>query len=66
MAGTAGKKLTTAGRTAVWIDKSLVRQAKEIAARKDQSISELIESLLRSPLSRKHERTFAETGNPIA
>ncbi len=61
----ADKKITLADRTAVYIDKRLVKQAKEIAAREDCTISEIMEKILRSPLSKKHARTFAETGNPV-
>ncbi|MFO0806703.1 MAG: DUF6364 family protein [Gemmataceae bacterium] len=62
----AEKKITLADRTAVWIDKRLVKQAKEIAAREECTISEIVEKLLRSPLSKRHARAFAETGNPVA
>lgn len=58
----AEKKVTLADRTAVYIDRRLVRQAKEIAAREGTTISEIMEKLIRSPLSKRHARTFAEIG----
>lgn len=60
------KRLTQADRTVVWIDKALVKLAKEIAAREDGTISEVVERLLKSKLVRLHTRLFipAETGDP--
>ena len=45
-------------RTACWIDKDIVRKAKEIAAREDSTISEVVERLLRSPILRRHDKLF--------
>lgn len=59
------KKLTSRDRTPVWIDRRIVRAAKEIAAREGSTISDLVEKLLRKPMAKKHDQTFADTGNPV-
>lgn len=48
-------------RATCWIDKDLVRKAKEIAAREDKSLSEVIERELAKPISRRHDRIFSPT-----
>lgn len=55
-------------RTACWIEKTLVRLAKEVAAREEKTVSEVIERYLRAPLTRRHDALFsppAEHGNPV-
>ncbi len=38
-------------RTSVWIDKSIVKQAKAVATHKGKTLSEVIESVLRAPIA---------------
>lgn len=40
-------------RSSVWIDKTLIRQAKTISSHEDKTLSEVIEGILRSPLNAK-------------
>lgn len=55
-------------RVSCWIDRIIIRQAKEIAAREDKSLSEVLERELRSSVARRHGKLFApaDTGNPVA
>lgn len=46
-------------RTTCWLRRDYVRLAKEIAAREDDTVSEVIERLLRVPLHKQHSRLFA-------
>ncbi len=59
MAVETEKRLTQADRMLVWLDKDLVRKAKEIAAREDTTISEVIERELAKPINRRHDKLFA-------
>lgn len=51
-------------RATCWIDKTLVRMAKEIAAREEMTLSEVLERELTKPISKRHDRIFhsAEIG----
>lgn len=45
-------------RASCWIEKELVRLAKEVAAREDISVSEAIERELAGPIQRRHRKLF--------
>lgn len=51
-------------RATCWIDRALLKIAKEIAVREDKTIPEVLEKLLRPALTKLHTRLFvpSETG----
>ena len=45
-----------ADRTTTWVDRDLIRMAKVIAAECDESVQDVINGILRPPLTRRYNR----------
>lgn len=55
-------------RAACWIDKRLHQMAKELAARENLSIPEVLERDLAKPITRRYEKVFGDgrdMGEPV-